>query len=202
RPGDPSEGRTDVGIRAGVSRSLDQDDGDATTVIREMKSPRHAPRNSRLPVAKRPPQPTALARMAASDWDEVRRIYLEGIATGNATFETEAPSWELWDRAHRTDCRLVVRNGHRLLGWAALSRVSERCAYGGVAEVSVYVAADARGRGLGRALLEGLVRASGEAGVWTLQAGGFFEGFAFVAVRVECGLWALGVRVETLRARR
>ena len=79
--------------------------------------------------------------MRPSDWDEVRRIYAEGIATGNATMETAPPPWESWDRAHRPDCRLVARDGERMLGWAALSRVSERCAYGGVAEVSVYVVA-------------------------------------------------------------
>jgi L-amino acid N-acyltransferase YncA len=135
-----------------------------------------------------------LSRMAASDWDEVRRIYLEGIATGNATFETEAPSWDLWDRAHRTDCRLVARDGRRLLGWAALSRVSERCAYGGVAEVSVYVATEARGRGIGRALLEGLVHASEEAGVWTLQAGIFPENRASLAIHEKCGFRVVGVR--------
>ena len=135
-----------------------------------------------------------LGRMAASDWNEVRRIYLEGIASGNATFETEAPSWELWDRAHRTDCRLVVRSGPRLLGWAALSRVSERCVYGGVAEVSVYVAADARGRGIGLALLEGLVRASEEAGVWTLQAGIFPENSGSLAIHEKCGFRVVGLR--------
>ena len=111
--------------------------------------------------------------MAASDWDDVRRIYAEGIATGNATMETAAPPWESWDTAHRPDCRLVARDGALLLGWAALSRVSERCAYGGVAEVSVYVSQDARGRGVGRRLLEELVRASEQAGIWTLQAGIF-----------------------------
>ncbi len=137
---------------------------------------------------------TALGRMAASDWEEVQRIYLEGVATGNATFETEVPSWELWDRAHRTDCRLVARDGPRLLGWAALSRVSERRAYAGVAEVSVYVAADARGRGIGRALLEGLVRASEEAGVWTLQAGIFPENRASLAIHEQCGFRVVGVR--------
>jgi L-amino acid N-acyltransferase YncA len=137
---------------------------------------------------------TDLARMAASDWDEVRRIYLEGVATGNATFETEAPSWDFWDRAHRTDCRLVARDGRRLLGWAALSRVSERRSYAGVAEVSVYVAADARGRGIGRVLLEGLVRASEEAGVWTLQAGIFPENRASLAIHEQCGFRVVGVR--------
>ena len=132
--------------------------------------------------------------MAPSDWAEVRRIYAEGIATGDATLETEPPSREAWDRAHRPDCRLVVRDGGRLAGWAALSPVSERCAYGGVAEVSVYVEAAARGRGLGRLLLSELVRASEEAGIWTLQAGVFPENAASIALHQRCGFRIVGVR--------
>jgi len=129
-----------------------------------------------------------------ADWGEIRRIYAEGIATGNATMETEPPSWESWDEAHRSDSRLVARLGEKILGWAALSRVSERCAYGGVAEVSVYVAADARGRGVGRRLLEALVRASEEAGVWTLQAGIFPENVASLSIHQVCGFRIVGVR--------
>src|SRR5512147_397386 len=140
--------------------------------------------------------PVELKRMAASDWDEVRRIYVEGITTGNATLETEPPPWDLWDRAHRTDCRFVAREPGRpgLLGWAALSRVSERCVYGGVAEVSVYVAADARGAGVGRRLLDALVAASEEAGVWTLQAGIFPENAASITLHERCGFRVVGVR--------
>jgi L-amino acid N-acyltransferase YncA len=138
----------------------------------------------------------AIEPMTAADWEGVRRVYAEGIATGNATLETEAPSWEVWNDAHRGDCRLVARTrGKReLLGWAALSRVSERCAYGGVAEVSVYVAAEARGRGVGRRLLEALVRASEEASVWTLQAGIFPENAASLSIHQVCGFRIVGVR--------
>ena len=136
----------------------------------------------------------AIASMSPSDWDDVRRIYAEGIATGNATMETAPPPWESWDEAHRSDCRLVARDGARMLGWAALSRVSERCAYGGVAEVSVYVANDARGRGVGRRLLEELVRASEEAGIWTLQAGIFPENVASLSIHQRCGFRVVGVR--------
>jgi L-amino acid N-acyltransferase YncA len=138
--------------------------------------------------------PAAIESLAPADWDDVRRIYAEGIATGNATFETGVPSWESWDLAHRSDSRLVARDAGRIVGWAALSRVSERCAYGGVAEVSVYVAADARGRGVGRLLLEALVRASEDAGVWTLQAGIFPENRASLAVHEVCGFRVVGVR--------
>ena len=135
-----------------------------------------------------------ISSMGESDWDDVRRIYAEGIATGNATMETAPPPWESWDSAHRPDCRLVARDSGRMLGWAALSRVSERCAYGGVAEVSVYVSQEARGRGVGRRLLEELVRASEEAGVWTLQAGIFPENAASLSIHQHCGFRVVGVR--------
>ena len=140
------------------------------------------------------PAPVAVDPLTPADWTEVRRIYLEGIATGNATMETEAPAWEAWDRAHRPDCRLAARGDGRLLGWAALSPVSERCAYGGVAEVSVYVSDEARGRGVGRALLSELVRFSEEAGIWTLQAGIFPENAASLSIHQKCGFRVVGVR--------
>ena len=143
----------------------------------------------------------AIAAMTPADWDDVRRIYGEGIATGNATFEAEVPSWERWDQDHRPDCRFVVREDGRVVGWAALSRVSERCVYGGVAEVSVYVGAGARGRGLGRRLLEELVRASEEAGIWTLQAGIFPENAASIAVHERCGFRVVGRRERVGRHR-
>src|SRR5437660_10068496 len=101
-------------------------------------------------------------QLRPTDWDQVRSIYLQGIATGDATFETDAPPWEKWNASHLKTCRLVARGGDRVLGWAALSPVSDRCAYGGVAEVSVYVEAGARGIGVGRGLLGALVEASEE----------------------------------------
>jgi len=132
--------------------------------------------------------------MAPTDWDGVRCVYLEGIATGHATFETEAPSWEKWDAAHRGQPRLVARDGARVLGWAALLPVSARAVYAGVAEVSVYVGADARGRGVGRALLSELVRRSEEDGVWTLQAGIFPENGASLGLHRSCGFRIVGIR--------
>ena len=113
--------------------------------------------------------------MLSADWLQVKRIYLEGIATGHATFETEAPSWEKWNDAHLAFARLVARAGSEVKGWAALSPVSSRRVYAGVAETSVYVGRDSRGQGIGRALLEALIQASESKGIWTLQAGIFPE---------------------------
>ena len=141
-------------------------------------------------------------------WPAVREIYREGIATGNATFETEVPDWEKWDSNHRKDCRLVALEpraegvsevlipleGVRVLGWAALSPVSSRVVYAGVAEVSVYVAATARGRGVGKALLQSLVQESEANGLWTLQAGVFPENVASISLHRFCGFREVGVR--------
>jgi len=132
--------------------------------------------------------------MTAADWDGVRAAYIEGIATGNATFETSAPEWERWDAAHRTDCRLVAVDGAGILGFAALSPVSARKVYAGVAEVSVYVAARAREKGVGAALLGELVRASEQAGIWTLQAGIFPENTPSIALHQRAGFRAVGTR--------
>ena len=132
--------------------------------------------------------------MRPEDWDRVRGIYLEGIATGQATFETTAPAWEAWDAAHMRAARLVAREGEATLGWAALSPVSSRCVYAGVAEVSVYVAAAARGLGVGRALLAALIAAAERDGLWTLQAGIFPENEASLAVHRRCGFREVGRR--------
>jgi phosphinothricin acetyltransferase len=123
-------------------------------------------------------------------------VYREGIATGNATFETEVPSWEAWDAGHLPTARLVAGEDGAVVGWAALSPVSDRCAYGGVAEASVYVAASARGRGVGRALLEETIRVSEEAGIWTLQGGVFPENKASLALLARCGFRAVGIRAR------
>ena len=136
--------------------------------------------------------------MKDEDWEQVRAIYLEGIATGDATFETDAPSWEKWNAGHLRECRLVARSGSgssgRVIGWAALSPVSDRCVYAGVAEVSVYVGEKGRGRGTGRALLEALVEASEKRGIWTLQAGVFPENIASVKLHLKCGFREVGRR--------
>ncbi|HUL29948.1 MAG TPA: GNAT family N-acetyltransferase [Thermodesulfobacteriota bacterium] len=107
--------------------------------------------------------------MKPEDWQQVRSIYLEGIATGNSTFETDAPDWEKWDSAHLPDHRLVVRECDTILAWAALSPVSNRCVYSGVAELSLYVAAGHRARGIGATLLRVIINSTEKAGLWTLQ---------------------------------
>jgi len=124
----------------------------------------------------------------------VRAIYLEGIATGNATFETSAPEWEKWDAAHLATCRLVAQMNGQVSGWAALSAVSSRCVYAGVAEVSVYVADAARGQGVGLRLLSALVECSEGHGIWTLQAGIFPENEASVRLHERCGFRIMGRR--------
>lgn len=132
--------------------------------------------------------------MQDGDWPEVRRIYAEGIATGNATFETETPSWSAWDAAHRRDCRLVVRDGAGLLGWAAVTPVSGRCVYEGVADLSLYVATASRGRGVGRLLLRALIDESERQGIWTLQAGIFPENEASLRLHRGLGFRDVGRR--------
>lgn len=132
--------------------------------------------------------------MSPEDWDDVRRIYAAGIATGDATFETETPPWERWDATHRPAERFVARTDGAVLGWAALSSVSDRCVYGGVAEVSVYVAPDARGKGVGATLLRRLIDASEAGGVWTLQAGIFPENRASVTLHERLGFRQVGRR--------
>ena len=136
----------------------------------------------------------AIDALDANDWPAASSIYLEGIATGNATFETTAPTWEAWDTGHLPACRLAAREGGELLGWAALSKVSGRCVYAGVAEVSVYIAERARGNGIGKLLLEALVHASEAAGIWTLQAGIFPENAASIAVHQKAGFRIVGTR--------
>jgi phosphinothricin acetyltransferase len=135
-----------------------------------------------------------IAEMTATHWPAVREIYAEGIATGNATFEAQAPDWALWDARHLPAPRLVAYLGPELVGWAALSPYSAREVYRGVAEVSVYVTAAARGRGVGRALLQELAARSEAAGIWTLQAGIFAENAASLALHRACGFRVVGRR--------
>ncbi|MFQ5612506.1 MAG: GNAT family N-acetyltransferase [Anaerolineae bacterium] len=136
----------------------------------------------------------SLENMKDDDWPLVQAIYREGIATGDATFEMDAPGWERWDRGHLRDPRLVAKINGRVVGWAALSPVSARRVYAGVAEVSIYVTSAAAGRGVGKALLQTLIEASERAGIWTLQAGIFPENRASIALHRACGFREVGVR--------
>jgi phosphinothricin acetyltransferase len=145
--------------------------------------------------------PIAIDAMTAADWPRVAEIYREGLETGNATFETEVPAREAWDAAHLPEPRLIARLDGAIAGWAALSPVSGRCVYGGVAEVSVYVAARSSGRGVGRRLLSELVRRSEEDGIWTLQAGIFPENAASLALHHACGFRTVGIRERVGRHR-
>ena len=129
-----------------------------------------------------------------SDWPDVARIFGDGIRSGNATFETVTPSWDAWDAAHLAEHRLVVTVDGEVVGWAALSPYSDRACYGGVAELSIYIAEDARGLGLGRQLLAALVASSDAGGIWTLQAGVFPENEASIALHTALGFRVVGVR--------
>jgi phosphinothricin acetyltransferase len=139
--------------------------------------------------------------MTPADWEHVRVIYLDGIASGQATFEVEAPSWEEWDAAHHPFARLVARRDGRVVGWAALAPVSRRRCYAGVAEVSVYVAAGQRGRGVGRQLLEAVIAESERQGIWTLQGATFPENEASLRLQRACGFREIGRRQRVAQLR-
>jgi L-amino acid N-acyltransferase YncA len=128
------------------------------------------------------------------DWPEVARIFEEGIRTGNATFETELPSWQAWDAAHLSEHRLVAERDGRVVGWIALAPVSSRCCYAGVAEVSAYVAEKARGHGAGTALLAKVIESSERAGLWTLETGVFPENEPSLTLLERFGFRVVGTR--------
>lgn len=132
--------------------------------------------------------------LTARDWTAVERIFDEGIRTGDATFETSTPEWEKWDAGHLATCRLVARAGDDILGWAALSPVSNRRCYAGVAEVSLYIAGHARSRGVGTRLLSALIEASERAGIWSLQSLTFPENTASLALQQRHGFRVIGRR--------
>lgn len=131
--------------------------------------------------------------MRPRDWEQVRAIYLEGVGTGNSTFETAAPEWSRWDSGHLPEHRFVMRDGDAILGWVALSPVSSRCVYSGVAELSIYVGGAHRGRGVGSALIEALVLSTEKAGIWTLQATIFPENAASLHLVGNHGFRRVGV---------
>ena len=132
--------------------------------------------------------------MLPEDWPSVQRIYAEGIATGNATFETDVPDWQTWDGNHRSECRLVARIGDSVVAFAALSPVSARACYAGVAEHSIYVDEAYRGKGIGKLLLAAFVAESEASGFWTLQSSIFPENLSSIAIHLACGFRIMGRR--------
>ncbi|HEX6679663.1 MAG TPA: GNAT family N-acetyltransferase [Gaiellaceae bacterium] len=136
----------------------------------------------------------AIRDLRPGDWPDVSRIYAEGIATRNATFETEVPSWDDWDAAHLAGHRLVAVAEGEVVGWIALVPVSKRECYRGVAEVSAYVAEEARGQGIGAALLAGVIESAEGAGIWTLETGVFPENAGSLVLLKRFGFREVGIR--------
>jgi L-amino acid N-acyltransferase YncA len=135
-----------------------------------------------------------IQQLDPEQWPGVARVYEEGIATGHATFETEVPTWEAWDSSHLPDHRLVALRDGDVIGWAAVSPVSDRCVYGGVVENSVYVAEAARGHGVGQRLLEQLIASTEASGIWTIQTGIFPENEGSVRLHERVGFEVIGRR--------
>jgi len=129
-----------------------------------------------------------------ADYDRVSEIYKQGIETGLATFQDEIPAWNDWDKGHLKACRLAIFSNGKMAGWAALTPVSSRCVYAGVAEVSIYIGEDFRGKGIGKTLLNELVRQSEKEGFWTLQSGIFSENVASITLHETCGFRQIGYR--------
>lgn len=132
--------------------------------------------------------------MTIEDWETVAEIYKQGVDTGNATFQQEIPTWDAWNDAHLKTCRLIATINKEIAGWAALSPISERCIYAGVAEVSVYVSDKHKGKRVGTKLLESLIKASEKEQIWTLQAGIFPENIASISLHNKLGFRVVGVR--------
>jgi L-amino acid N-acyltransferase YncA len=140
-----------------------------------------------------------MRNLRPDDWPEVARIFEEGIATGNATFETEVPSWEDWNGAHLAGHRFAAQDDGRVVGWIALAHVSARGCYKGVAEISVYVTAEARGHGVGSELMATLVESAERGGLWTLQTSVFPENAASLALLRRFGFRVVGTRERIAR---
>ena len=135
-----------------------------------------------------------ILNIQAEHYPKVARIYLQGIATGKATFQTESPTWEYCDKNHLKHSRLAIFDGNEMAGWASLSPVSSRCVYEGVGEVSIYVASNFRGKGIGKVLLQQLINESEENGLWTLQSGIFPENIGSIELHKKCGFRVIGYR--------
>lgn len=137
--------------------------------------------------------------MKSSDWEQVKNIYLEGIKTGTATFQTEAPAWENWDKGHLNICRLVARSTNDILGWVALSPTSNRDCYKGVVEVSIYIGEKFKRQGIGTTLLRNLIKQSEENGIWTLYCAIIRENTASIEMHKKCGFREIGIREKVAK---
>ncbi|BAU53031.1 GNAT family N-acetyltransferase [Mucilaginibacter gotjawali] len=135
-----------------------------------------------------------IAELTQKQWPEVRAIYQGGIATGNAHFSLDVPEWDEWDHEHVKNCRLVAIDNGEVLGWAALTAISDRCVFAGVAEVSIYIAEKARGKGIGKKLLAELVKQSEQNNFWTLEARIFAENTASIHIHQQNGFRIVGLR--------
>lgn len=135
-----------------------------------------------------------IRNMSKDDWKHVSKIYLEGIKTGNATFEKEVPNWQVWDTSHLSHSRILALEKTTILGWAALSQITDRCVYSGVAELSIYISVNAIGKGVGKFLLKALIKESEVNGIWTIQAGVFPENTASIHLLKSCGFREIGYR--------
>ncbi len=135
-----------------------------------------------------------IKQMQQEDWSQVAHIYKQGIDSGDSTFESEVPSWEEWSASHNTPCNLVLKSGERVLGWIALTPVSKRCVFSGVAELSVYIDQDYQGQGIGFQLLQRVVEVAVSHGFWTLESGVFPENIASLKLHKKCGFRTVGTR--------
>jgi len=140
-----------------------------------------------------------IRQMTASDWDEVAQIYQFGIDSGVATFQTECPSYEVWDQSHKKECRLVAVWGGKVIGWAALSPYSSRAVYAGVAEISIYLHPEFQGHGYGTILLNAMIEESEKQGIWLLQSGILQHNAASIALHKKCGFREVGYREKIAR---
>jgi L-amino acid N-acyltransferase YncA len=140
-----------------------------------------------------------IEEMMKEDWKQVANIYLEGIKTGIATFQTSVPTFENWNISHISSCRLVVRAGNNVLGWGALSKTSSRTVYEGVAEVSIYIGEKYKSQGIGKALLTKLIKVSEENGFWTLQSGIIRNNFSSITLHKKCGFREIGIREKVAK---
>ena len=140
-----------------------------------------------------------ICEMKQADWDQVANIYLEGIKTEIATFQTEVPTFEEFDNSHISSCRLVARLDDSILGWGVLSATSSRCAYAGVAEVSIYIGNEYKGQGVGTVLLRELIKVSEKDGFWTLQSGIMRQNLWSIALHKKCGFREIGIREKVAK---